>query len=201
MKRLLLLAALSLLCRDSSFAGGHRGCCADCGCDTGLRKVCRFVCEEVEIKSPAWDCECEDIVIPGKSTFCIKDDCAECRDGVNHLGSFLNRTKAWGPPRDCCVKTVKVLVRTEKTIKKKVWKPVVETVCDRCACNGIAGERAAVAAPGLDSEPGDPAVAPQSNPSAPMPPVPAAAPQTRANRGFDSLFPAFTGPRSPSARR
>jgi hypothetical protein len=144
MKRLLLLLGVVLASSGSLYAGGHHGCCADCGCNHGLRKVCRWVCEEVEEKVPGWDCECEDIVIPGKSPFCIKDDCDECcEDGcrgcATHLGGRLHQKKVWGPPRGCCVKTVNVLVRTEKTVKKKVWKPVVETVCDSCCHNCAAG--------------------------------------------------------------
>ena len=44
-----------------------------------------------------------------------------------------------GLPCGCCVKTVKLLVRTEKTVKKKVWKPVIETVCANCRNNCAGG--------------------------------------------------------------
>jgi hypothetical protein len=144
MKRLALLLFVVWAGGGHCLAGGHHGCCADCGCNQGLRKVCRWVCEEVEVKVPGWDCQCEDIVIPGKSQFCIKEECdacGECCDAcgcghqcVSHLGGHWNHKKEWGAPCNCCVKTVNVLVRTEKVVKKKIYKPVIETVCENC-CN------------------------------------------------------------------
>ena len=202
MKRLLLLLGVVLLTSRPLYAGGHHGCCADCGCNHGLRKVCRWVCEEVDVKVPGWDCECEDIVIPGKSPYCIKDDCCQdgCRDCVPHLGGRWNHKKEWGPPCGCCVKTVNLLVRTEKTVKKKVWKPVVETVCDTC-CNNCAqgaygpGGCAAGPAPALEGMPSaEPTVAPQDDSRAPMPPMPPVpqGQETSLRRGFRAIAPIFT---------
>lgn len=204
MKRLLLLLGVMLASSGPTFAGGHHGCCADCGCNHGLRKVCRWVCEEVEVKAPGWDCECEDVVIPGKSPFCIKDRCDECGDDAchgcaPHLGGRWHHKKEWGPPSGCCVKTVKVLVRADKTVKKKVWKPVVETVCDTCCKNCAAGGCAAggyVDGPARATDnvpPSDPMVAPQDDRGAPMPPMPPVPPgrQTSLRRGLTALVPAL----------
>src|SRR4029079_14807340 len=104
MKRLLLALGVVLVASGSTFAGGHHGCCADCGCNTGLRKVCRWVCEEVEVKVPGWDCERTDVVIPGKSPYCIKEECDSdgcedgCRNCVAHLGGHSKHKNEWGAP-------------------------------------------------------------------------------------------------------
>jgi hypothetical protein len=222
MKRLLLVLCVVAAGGGESVAGGH-GCCAGCGCHHGLRKICRWECEEVEVKVPAWDCECEDIVIPGKSPFCAKDDCGECCDGgcdgcadgcdgcghcghrcVSHLGACLHHHKEWGPPCSCHVKTVKVLVRTEKTVKKKIWKPVIEEVCAGCsnhcgtgACPNGAGACAngsCAAGGAMDGDPmGPPTMGPEANPGLPgppMPPEPSPIPQT-SRRAINSLLSAI----------
>jgi hypothetical protein len=224
MKRLLLVLCVVVGSSGQSFAVGH-GCCADCGCHHGLRKVCRWECEEVEVKVPAWDCECEDVVIPGKSSFCHKSDCGECCNGgcngccdscadgctggcgcghcghacVSHLGACLHHKKEWGPPCSCHVRTINVLVRTEKTIKKKVWKPVIEEVCGNCCNNcgtGYGNGACAAGAPmegaPMDGAPmGPPTMAPDSN--LPIPPLPpeAAPPKQTSRRGLNPLLSAF----------
>jgi hypothetical protein len=205
MKRFLLVLSVVLATSSSSFAGGHHRCCADCGCTSGLRKVCRWECEVVEVTVPGWDCECEDLVIPGKSSYCIKDDCDECGDSCDccrtcekHLGGCLHHKKEWGPPCGCCVKTVKVLVRTEKTVKKKIWKPVIETVCDSCCNNGANGSCASGGYPAgpmpaaTDMPPPAPTLAPQDDTKAPMPPMPeASSGRPTSRRGINSFLSAF----------
>ena len=191
----LMVLLLVVAAAAQSYAGGHHSCCADCGCDHGLRKVCRWECEEVEVKVPCWDCECEDIAIPGKSPFCIKEECCDgCKEGCPncraHLGGHRRHTKEWGPPCDCRVKTVKVLVRTEKTIKKKVWKPVIETVCSNCCANGSCAQ----APSGMEGAPMDvaPTMAPHGDaPMPPMPPAPAPGSQTSSRRSIKPLWSAF----------
>lgn len=204
MKRLLLGLGILLTFAAPSLAGNHHGCCADCGCRQGLRKVCRWVCEEVEEKVPCWDCECEDVVIPGKSPFCIQEVCPDsCQDCAPHGHARSHHKKIWGPPCECCVKTVKVLVRTEKTIKKKVWKPVIEAVCNTCCSNCTAGGPGGCAdgaVPALDAAPpADPTIAPQNDPGAPPPPMPPASAgrETSLRRGFNALAPIF----SPVSRK
>jgi hypothetical protein len=158
--------------------------------------VCRWECEEVEEKVPGWDCECEDIVIPGKSPFCIKDDCEECCDDCCHRGAHfggrLHHKKVWGPPCGCCVKTVKVLVRKEKTVKKLVYKPVIETVCDNC-CNacGATGACASGAPMGPMDGGAAPTMAPEGEaPMAPIPPPPVPDRQT-SRRGINPFLSAL----------
>jgi hypothetical protein len=165
-----------------------------------LRKVCRWVCEEVEEKVRAWDCECEDIVIPGKSPFCIQEICPDpCANCAPFGHARAHHKKIWGPPCDCHVKTVKALVPIEKTVKKKVWKPVIETVCDKCCHKAAAGGCgpagcAGGTAPALDQAPmGDPTIAPPDGSRAPLPPMPPvpADRETSLRRGVNPMASFF----------
>ncbi len=135
MNRFLILLVTMILTSGGALGAEHN-CCAECGCSAGLRTVCRWVCVEVEEQVPGWDCKCEQIAIPGKSTHCIEPDCDCAAVGsqscTKHPSGCDGTTKMWGPPGNCRVKTVKLLVRTEKTITKNVWKPVIETVCSAC---------------------------------------------------------------------
>ncbi|MEX2137624.1 MAG: hypothetical protein WD894_00055 [Pirellulales bacterium] len=200
MKRLLLVCGIVLGWNGPALADHHHGCCAGCGCNQGLRKVCRWVCEEVEEKAPGFACECEDVVVPGKSPFCVQEVCVDpCQDSTPHLFGRLHHKLVWGPPSECCVKTVKVLVRKDKTVKKKVWKPIVETVCDTCCNNCTAGG----SPPGVNGGDMPPAIdkrLPDDNPIAPhgesgalMPPMPPgpAGRETSFRRGINSLMSTF----------
>jgi hypothetical protein len=194
MNRLALMLSVFLATSGAVLAGGHHECCADCGYQHGLRKVCRWVCEEVEEKVPAWECECEDVVIPGKSPFCIQEACADpCQDCVRHGHARWHLKKVWGPPCTCRVKTVKALMPIEKTVKKKVWKPVIETVCDTCcAAGGCAdGMVGAYGAPPTVN----PMVAPQDN-SVARGRAPGER-ETSLRRGFNAISPIFM----PASRR
>jgi hypothetical protein len=128
-------------------------------------------------------------VIPGKSPYCIQEDC-RCEKCAGHLHGHHHHKKVWGPPCDCCVKTVKVLVRTEKKVGKKVWKPVIETVCDTCCA---AGRCAAGPVPVSDDPP--PAArtpATQDGSVAPLPPMPeASSPRPASRRGSKPLLSLF----------
>jgi hypothetical protein len=139
MKRLLYLVGVVLATCSPALAGDHSPCCAACGSHQGLRKVCRFVCEEVEVTEAGWDCQCEDIVIQGKSPFCRQSVCNCGHKGCPHCTSrsagLWHKKLIWGAPASCQIKTVKLLAPTEKAVKKKVWKPVIETVCSRCSGN------------------------------------------------------------------
>ena len=197
MKRFFLLLSVVLISSGPALAGGHHGCCADCGCKHGLRKVCRWECEEVEEKVPAWDCECEDIVIPGKSPYCIQEQCPDpCQNCASRGHPRPHHKKLWGPPRDCCVKTVKALVPIEKTVKKKVLKPVIETVCDTCCAASGCGPGGCVdgAVPALDQTPmSDPTIAPPADSRAPLPPMPPvpADRETSSRRGLNPMASFF----------
>jgi hypothetical protein len=83
-----------------------------------------------------------------------------------------------------------VLVRTEKTVTKKIWKPVIETVCDRCCHNGAATGPAAGQAPAMNGIPTmAPTPASQVDTSAPMPPMPEApSVRPRARRSSNPLL-------------
>jgi hypothetical protein len=133
MIRLLTLLAVVGSTHAAILAAEPVESCARCGCTDHLRKVCRWQCEEAENKIPAFSCQCEDIVIPGKSPACY-ESCGPHASSQwlgNHLNGLFPR-HLWGLPCECRVKTVKVLLRSDKTMKKKVWKPVIETACKRC---------------------------------------------------------------------
>jgi hypothetical protein len=99
----------------------------------------------------------------------------------------------FGAPCDCCVKTVKVLVRKDKTVKKKVWKPVIETVCDRCCNNCAAGSLPPGGMPPTDGAPlpVEPAISPAGDSGALLPPLPSPKASASWRRGVNSLLSAF----------
>jgi hypothetical protein len=91
-------------------------CCSHCGQKCHVKKVCRVVCEEKEVKTPKYSVECEDFCVPGKSH---KHGCAYV-------------------PTCGCVRTRKKLVKTEEVKKVPSTKCVVEYLCEdccqRCGC-------------------------------------------------------------------
>lgn len=200
MKKLVLLLGVLLFFTAQSYAG-HHACCADCGGQQNLRKVCRWVPEETEVKGFEWKCECEDICIPGPSDYCIKDECEECPTDccgpncVRHLGGHWNHKKEWGPPCGCCVKTVKRLVRVETVKQVTVYKCVIETVCDRCCpSGGCTSGNCAEGAP-VGPPQGAPELAPMDGApttDAPMPPLPPSPDRQASSRKSGKLNPILT---------
>lgn len=118
-----LFVALLLVGFSSDQPVRAGGKCAECGCCSHLRKVCRCVPEEKEVIKVCWDVKCEDFCVPGPSTLCGSvEECDEC-------GSWCRNI--WKPG---CAKvyTRKVPVKKEVKRKVKTWKWEVVTICDSC---------------------------------------------------------------------
>ncbi len=80
MKKRFVICSLLLFAISRSGVAGEPGCCAECGCRCNVKKVCRLVCEEKEVKEIEWDCKCEDFCLPGKSEVCCeKCKCDPCK--------------------------------------------------------------------------------------------------------------------------
>jgi hypothetical protein len=187
---LLLLTAVPLV-SAKSLAGHHGGCCANCGCHCPTRKVCRWEWEEKEVKEVVWKCECEDFCIPGPSPHSRAPECEECNECCNghcvkHLGAGLHHKKIWDLPCGCCVKTKKILIRSEEVKKIKVPKCVIEDVCDRCCANGACAD-------GMPANAVDPMGSPEVGPpsDAPMPPMPPQATKQPQKKKLNPILTAF----------
>lgn len=119
------LLALASLVAESDAAERR---CRSCGCECGLQKVCRPVCEKEEVPKICWTCECEDFCVPGKSCIagvkCEPDPCDPCR--------FLPRL-LWKPSAHAEVRSRNVLIKKEVTRELPVYRWVVEYVCPQCA--------------------------------------------------------------------
>lgn len=111
------------------------GCCADCGCRTGVTKVCRRVPEQKKVSVTCWGCKEDDFCIPGAST----PNCEHCEDVCRpNDGCCLHgctRSFVWTEwlPSNCAkIFTKKKLMK--RTITKTVpsYKWVVEELCPAC---------------------------------------------------------------------
>jgi hypothetical protein len=135
-------------------------------------KVCRLVCEEQEIKSICYACECDEICIPWKSkrgckhceTACCADQCAECTGGAaagcDHCGHTPKCEFCWRDWIPCgCAKPRKIKVLTKYEAVKKIcwyhWEVVDAAGCG-CAegCDGSCDASCgACACTGADGKP------------------------------------------------
>jgi hypothetical protein len=100
-------------------------CCQHCGCQSGVRKVCRLTCEIKQVPETKYSCECEDFCVPGPAARCghvCEADCNGCEqckpNWVPQCASVYTRTK---------------IKKTTIDSDKKVYKWVVEYVCDNCS--------------------------------------------------------------------
>jgi len=120
----LVAAAVVAVAASIAWAGD---CCQRCGCDCQPRKVCRLTCEEKETPCVTYSCQCEDFCVPGPSQKCGCtcevgcDGCQKCQP--NYL------------PTCAKAHTKKKLYKHVEMKKEKVYKWVVEYVCDHCAEN------------------------------------------------------------------
>jgi len=101
--------ALTLFAFPSLFHSAP-DCCGHCGNKCKVKKVCRLVCDEKEVKTTVYTCESEDFCVPGKSKKC----------GCTYT------------PTCGCVYTRKKLVKKEESKKVPTTKCVVEYLCDSC---------------------------------------------------------------------
>ena len=155
---LTVVALASLLAR---YATAGSGCCDRCGCDGG-GKVCRLVCDEKEVEIDCWDSKCEDFCEPGPCrlgckhcervcTNCNGKGCGDCGGGCSDCsakgcdggcgsggsgwGLFSGGKKfAWRTTIPGCARifTKKSLMKKTVTKKVKVYKWVLEDLCDGC---------------------------------------------------------------------
>ena len=107
-------------------------CCCSCGCVTCVRKVCHVKCETKKVPKTIYSCECEDFCVPGPSKKCGCDcelDCHGCEKCKPH----------WIP--QCAkVHTRNKLKKTVVDEEVKSYKWVVETFCEKCACQCVTTE-------------------------------------------------------------
>ncbi|MBL9123299.1 MAG: hypothetical protein JNG90_06670 [Planctomycetaceae bacterium] len=100
--------------------------CDRCGAtDCCLKKFCKPVPVELEVKDVCFDCKCEDFCVPGRSclidTICHEDDC----------GCWVERV--WKPT--CAeVRTRKVMVKKEVVRKSQSFNWEMQRLCPACAC-------------------------------------------------------------------
>ena len=158
----MMILALAGLGIPTAQAGGL--CCDRCGCESGLRKICRKVCETKKVAVPCWSSKCEDVCLPrcpdvgplrhmlagcggcGKCTRCAGQSCGPAACG----GCGTCQKCTCGPESSCAdIITRKKLLFREVEKEVPVAKWVVETVCDACGCVGPAAE----GAPGLEETP------------------------------------------------
>jgi hypothetical protein len=128
MPRLLLSIAILLVCKCA-----WAQCCDHCGCDSSCEKVCRVICEIKKVPKVTYDCECEDVCVPGPS--CCTVVCDECG----------NKKKVFTPTCGKVYTKTKV-VKHEELVDKVTYRWVVETLCCGCSARCAAADRAAAAA-------------------------------------------------------
>lgn len=147
-------AALLLGSKGVSAFGGDR--CHQCGCCGGCDRICRVVCEKKTVKEPCYEIKEVDICLPGKS---CKVPC-DCPDGCckGHHGDFH-----WQP--GCATpRTVRKLIKTEKTKTVCEYKWVVEYLCPKCQGGLPKGESPSDAPPPTPSVPKQAEVGPPAIP-------------------------------------
>jgi hypothetical protein len=106
-------------------------CCEQCGCDCRPHKVCRLVPDKKKVPKITYDCECEDVCVPGPSKICGYK--CECEDDCT-CGGHMHRKPIWQPT--CArVKTRVKLMKKEEIKEVCSWKWVVEDLCPQCAAN------------------------------------------------------------------
>lgn len=181
------LAAIVVLAgAASAYAGGS--CCDQCGCQCQVRKVCRLTCDVKKVPKVSYTCECEDFCVPGPSKRCgctCEVDCNGCE-----------KCKPNQVPQCAKVRTKTKLYKHVEMEEKKVYKWVVEYVCDSCAnscgADGACGDGACANGACAGEEPGqmpqpDPNQVEGNEQGSPVPPPPTSA-STR-----NSLYDAFFG--------
>lgn len=118
-----LLAILSVAMLSSHVYGGD--CCQRCGCQACVKKVCVLKVETKKVPHVTYGCECEDFCVAGPSKKCgtiteiDENGCEKCKPNwIPQCAKVYTRTK---------------LVKKTTEKEEKVYKWVVEYVCDTCA--------------------------------------------------------------------
>lgn len=145
-----MVLALALAATASAGEASQRYC-GHCGCQRHCKKVCRLICGTKKETKTEYECQCEDICIPGRSVKC-GEKCECNRLGIKCCHAVLK-------PVCGKVRTKRVLVK--KQVEKEVpdYKWVVEKVCCHCgqklddnAAGGGAEGKSADAPPGQEPQ-------------------------------------------------
>jgi len=111
------------------------GCCDHCGCNSGVKKICRRVAEQKKVTVTCWGCDEEAFCVPG----CSKPGCEHREDVCGCSGgcSMCLRVKPfvwmeWIPSDRASIFTRRKLMK--KTVTKTVpsYRWVVEDCCPSC---------------------------------------------------------------------
>ena len=173
-KMLGMLSAVALAGILVQVAHAGQRCCARCGRQSCVVKVCRPVCTTIPVEITCWDCLREDFCVPHRPT------CGGGHQGSCDSGGCDEQSGCGKPDCGACaagrcaeVRTRNRLIR--KTVVKQIpvvqW--VVEYVCnDCCGRDGPVPEASPIAPP---SPPLGPPPAPLPRPMPPQKPAEAAA--------------------------
>jgi len=165
LKAVVVAALVVLTVATVAYAGD---CCDQCGCQCQVRKVCRLKCDVKKVPKVSYTCECEDFCVPGPS----KREGCTCTVDCNGC----EKCKPNQVPQCAKVRTKTKLYKHVEMEEKKVYKWVVEYVCDTCANTdcGCTNDEPATLQEG------------EAEPAPPQPPVPASA--SMGGSFFQTLF-------------
>lgn len=107
-KNLILLSMLLLAAAVAPLVQAGSPGCDKCGCHEHVKKVTCLVCVWEDIKTPVYDCTCEEVFVPHKGKVChkghrcdtvykFKKHCDCCKDCCGHQRCDCTTT--------CCGKT------------------------------------------------------------------------------------------------
>jgi hypothetical protein len=178
----IILSLFAALAMTMPAMAGDCGCADAAGCCDAAccGKRCELQIGTKKVKVTCFDCECEDICLPGPSRkLCTHSEnvCSECGSDCGctcgHKGGPKFVWSEWCPSKCGKITNVKKLVKreVEKEVPDYKWV-VVDCCCDPCG----APTNAPAAAPGDDQPP--------------MPPVPTPASTTTKRRPISKPAPA-----------
>ncbi|HTU25447.1 MAG TPA: hypothetical protein VMF30_08625 [Pirellulales bacterium] len=103
-------------------------CCEQCGCQCECCKTCKLVCGTKKVPKIKYECECEDICIPGPSCLlgykCVPNDDCEC-------GGHTHREPIWQP--QCGRVITRHKPKKVETMKEvPTYKCEVVNTCPKC---------------------------------------------------------------------
>ncbi|HUT13351.1 MAG TPA: hypothetical protein VMY42_22880 [Thermoguttaceae bacterium] len=137
-------AALAVILMEAAVAAEH--CCDQCGCKSGVRKICRPIVTTRRVEVTYWDSVCDEICLP-KQVQCPDGGCGKCgrcgvgddKCGEGGCGGVQGYNSCGADPcAGCCkVRTRNRLLRKTEFREVPVVYWVVEYVCDGCGDQGM----------------------------------------------------------------